>query len=107
MSGSLIEPEDDGGGNADGGHEVVSSSVVSGVYAPPVLESSEHVLDLVALAVEDRIVRDLRIAVGFRQSAGFDLARGQGLAEPVGVVTLVAEQDLGPTEGVDRERSPL
>jgi len=48
----LIEPEDDGYGDADGGHEGVGASVVAGVDAPPVLEPAEHILDLVALAIE-------------------------------------------------------
>ena len=58
------KPEDDGCGDCDGGHEGVRASVVSGVDAVPVLEASEHDLDLVALAVKDRIVRDLDLSVG-------------------------------------------
>ena len=34
----MIEPEDDGGGDADGGHEGVGAAVVAGVDAPPVLD---------------------------------------------------------------------
>lgn len=102
----MIDPEDDSGGDADGGDEGVGTSIVAGVYAPPVLEPSEHVFDLVPLAVEGLIVQDLYLAVGFGRNAGFDLALGQSLPEPVRVIPLVAEQDLGLGEGVDHERGP-
>lgn len=39
------------------------ASVVSSVDAPPVLEASEHHLDLEALSVERLVVRDLDLAV--------------------------------------------
>jgi len=42
----------------------VGASVVAGVDTPPVLEPAEHVLDLVALAVEGLVVVDLSLAVG-------------------------------------------
>ena len=60
---SLIESEDDGCGNADGGHECVGASVVAGVDAAPVLEFPEHVLDPVSLAIEHCTVGDRDLAV--------------------------------------------
>nr|WP_286203150.1 hypothetical protein [Rhizobium lusitanum] len=50
--------------NADGGHEGLGASVVTGFDAPPVLAPAEHVLDLVALAVEDLVVLDPDLAIG-------------------------------------------
>jgi len=61
----LIEPKDDGCSDADGGHEGVRASVIAGVDAAPVFEPSEHILDLVTLAIKPRIVRDLDLSVGF------------------------------------------
>jgi len=61
----LINPEDDGRSDADGGEEGVGASVVTGVNAPPVFEFAEHVLDLVALAIEQFVVRDRDFSVGF------------------------------------------
>ena len=52
----MIEPEDDGCGDADGGHEGVGASVVAGCDASPVLELGEQVLDLVALSIEGLVV---------------------------------------------------
>ena len=69
----------------------MGASVVAGVDAPPVLEPSEHVLDLVALAIERAVVVDRLLAVGFGGDAGRDAAFGKGLAEPVGVIAFVAE----------------
>ena len=43
----------------------MGATVVSGVDAPPVLEAAEHVLDFVALFVEDGVVGDRGFAVGF------------------------------------------
>jgi hypothetical protein len=43
----------------------VGATVVSGMDAPPVLEPAEHVLDSVALFVEDGVVGDWDFAVGF------------------------------------------
>ena len=54
--------------------------------APPVFEAREHVFDLVALFVEDGVMRDRGFAVGFGRNAGGDAALGEGGAEPVGVV---------------------
>ena len=59
----MRQPEDDGCGDADGGHECVCASVVTGVDASPVFELPEHVLDLVTLAIEGRVVRDGHLAV--------------------------------------------
>jgi hypothetical protein len=61
----LIEPEDDGCGNADGGHEGVGAAVVAGVDTAPVLEPAEHVLDLMPASIEGGVVRDLNLAVDF------------------------------------------
>ena len=59
----MIDPEDDGCGDADGGHEGVCTSVVTGVNASPVLQPSEHYLDFVALAIEHDVMRDVDFAV--------------------------------------------
>ncbi len=59
----MIEPENDGGGDADGGHKGVGATIVAGVDAPPILEPAKHDLDLVALAIERGIVRDRHLSV--------------------------------------------
>ena len=45
---SLIDPEDDGCGDSDGGHEGVGAAIIAGVDAPPVFEPAEHIFDFVA-----------------------------------------------------------
>jgi hypothetical protein len=59
----LIDPEDDGCGDADCGHEGVGASVVAGVDTSPIFEPSEHDLNFVALSVEDRVVRDMNFSI--------------------------------------------
>ena len=66
----MIEPEDDGGGNADGGHEGVRAAIIAGVDAPPVLDFGEQVLDQVALFIDRFVVVILHLAVGFWRDAG-------------------------------------
>ena len=56
------QPECDGCGDADGREEGMGASVVAGSDAPPVLEPSGHVLDLVALPIERLFVGDLDLA---------------------------------------------
>ena len=79
-------PEDDGSGDADGGHEGVRAAIVAGVDAAPVLELAEHILDAVTLAVELPVVRDWHLAVDLGRDARLDATLGQGLAQPVGVI---------------------
>jgi hypothetical protein len=55
----LIDPEDDGCSDADGGHEGVRAAVIASVDTPPVFEPAEHDLDFVALAVENCVVGDV------------------------------------------------
>ena len=73
----------------------MSASVISCVNAPPVFEPGEHVLDLVALAVEDRIVCVLCAVLGMRRNAGGDAPVGQGLSEGGRTVGRVGEQEAG------------
>lgn len=71
------------------------TSVVTGCGAPPVLDPAEQVLDLVPLAVELLVVMVLDLAIGFGRNAGGNALAIERGAEPVAVITLVAEQHLG------------
>ena len=73
----------------------MSASVVSCVDASPVLEAGEHVLDLVALAVEDGIVAGLDAVAGIGRDAGGDAALDQSLAEGGGGIGTVGQQEVG------------
>ena len=70
----------------------MGASVVAGVNAPPVLEPSEHVLDLVPLAIEFVVMVDGLLAIGFGGDARRDAAFGEGPAKPVGVIAFVAQK---------------
>jgi hypothetical protein len=72
--------------------EGVGAAVVASVDAAPVLEPAEHVLDLVTSAVDDGVVPDGHLAVGLGRDTGGDIAIGQSITEPVGVVAFVTEQ---------------
>ena len=72
----------------------------------PVLEAGEHVLDLVAQAIERRVVRDRDLATG----PGRDLRRNpqldQRVAEPIGVVAPVCQQSTRLRDGVQQRPRP-
>ena len=70
----------------------MGAAVIAGMDASPVLEFSEHVLDLVAAPVEHPVEGRRVFPVGFWQYAGGDAARNERLAEPVCVMSLVAQQ---------------
>lgn len=59
----MIEIEDDGSGDTDGREEGVSASVVSYEDTPPILEFSEHVLDLMAVPIQTAVMRYLDLAI--------------------------------------------
>lgn len=54
----LIDPEEDDGGEADGGHEGVRAAVITHGDVGPVLQPAEHVLDAVPLVIELSVMRD-------------------------------------------------
>ena len=104
---SLIDPEDDDISDTDCREEGVRTSVIAGMDASPVLEFSEHVLDLVAAAVEFSVEGRRVLPVGFWRYAGGDTALDEGLAEPVRVIALVAQQRFALGKRVNHERGPL
>jgi len=85
----------------------VGAAIVWGMDAAPVLESAEHDFDLVALAVEGCIMRDGCFAVDLREDARGDIARGERLAEPVGVIASAADQQLGLEQCLQHQGSSL
>ena len=72
----------------------MSAAVVAGVNAPPIFQLAEHVLDLVALAVERPVMGYLDFPVSFKWDAGFIISICKGFSEPVGVVALVRQERL-------------
>lgn len=77
----------------------VGASVVADVDAAPVPTATEHVVDLVMLAVEDGIVRDRDLAVALRRDARSGVADGECVAQPAAVIALVSDQLLGRRQG--------
>lgn len=89
-------------GDADGRHQGVRAAIVTGVNTPPVLESAEHGLDLVALALE-RGIGAFRFSLG---GAGGDGALREYLAESVGIMATVPSRTLARGKGNPCNRSP-
>ncbi len=72
----------------------MGAAVVAGVDAPPIFQLAEHVLDLVALSVERLVMGYLDFSVWFLWDTGLIVATCKGIAEPVGIVSLVRQQRL-------------
>ena len=72
----------------------MSASVIAGVYAAPVFELAEHVLDFMALSVECPVMRDGDFAIDLRGDAGLDALCNEGVTEPVGIVAAVTKHGL-------------
>jgi len=79
----------------------VRASVVSSVDAPPVLEAGEHVLDPVALPVEQRIIAVLDTVLGMRRDAGCDALADERFAEASGTVGPIGQQMAGRWQFVE------
>ena len=69
----------------------MGASVVACVDAPPVLEYSKHVLDLVALFIERFIVHDLCFVVLFQWYARCDAFGFQSVPGPVDIIAAIRE----------------
>lgn len=95
LGSGLIDPEDEDCGEGDCGQEGVSASVVSRVDASPILEAGEHVLDPVALLIEQRIIAVLDTVLGMRWDARRDTLPDERLAEASGAVGPIGQQMTG------------
>ncbi len=95
IDGRASQPEQDDCSQSAGGQEHLGTPVVSHRNPAPVLEAGEHVLDAVALAVEDGVMGDDLLAALAGRNAGFSATVGQSSAEPVSVITSVGDQHLG------------
>ena len=97
----MIDPEEEDSGECDGGEEGIGTSVVSCVDTSPVLETSEEVLDFVALPVEDGVVTMLDFVQRMRRDAGSYAALGEGMAEPDRAVGAVGKHGFGVWQSID------
>jgi hypothetical protein len=68
------------------------ASVIAGVDAPLVFEAPEHVFNFMLLPIKFSIVADRYFAIRSTRDAGGDAALIESFAEPVGIVSSVAEQ---------------
>ena len=72
----------------------MSTSVVPCVDATPVFEAGEHILDPVALSVEDRIIAVLDTMACMGRDARCDAALDERLAEGRGTLGPVGQQGI-------------
>ena len=79
---------------------------LNGLDAPPILESVERAFDLMPLAIEHAVF-DQICAGGLRWVQAVMPSGCERLAEPVGVVALVAEQPPGGRSASIINATPL
>lgn len=73
----------------------MGTSIVACGDPAPVLETSDHALDVVSGFTGIRVVRYGLCPTGPRRDTSVDFADFQGVAEPVGVAAFVADQGFG------------
>ena len=77
----------------------MGASVVTHGDPAPVFKAPEHVLDFMALFVEGLIVIIADFAVFLRWNAGRNSLFHQGLPEPVGIISAVAQPFVPDSAG--------
>lgn len=85
----------------------MGAAVITGMDTPPIFEFSKHIFDFVAAFVERFVERNLQFSVGLWRDAWGNAALQQCITEPVGVISLVAEQGFGIRNGFEHEGSTL
>ncbi len=70
----------------------MGASVIARGDAPPVFELGEHILDFMALAVKGFVIIECLLAVFGWRDARYCALIGQCFAEPIAVVTPIAQQ---------------
>lgn len=78
----------------------MGTTVVAHGDAPPVLESSEHILDLVTMFVEVDVIRDEGRAVFLRRNARGHAFGFQSSSEPLSIIASVGNHLFGFSERV-------
>ena len=76
------------------GEEISRELVVARGNGTKVLEFIEEALDEIALAIEGKVTRRWRFAVGFRRNHGGDFSSAESEAERIGVIGLVTDKCL-------------
>jgi hypothetical protein len=85
----------------------MGASVIAGRDAPLVLEFSEHILDPVALFLEDCVVFNLTFSVFPWGNTGLNPLALQGFPEPIGVIATICEKVFGRWQGIDNQPGAL
>jgi hypothetical protein len=76
------------------GEKVSCELVVACGDGTKVLEFIEEALDEIALAVERKVTRRRRLAIGFGRDHRGDFSLGKPVAERIGIVCLIADESL-------------
>ena len=83
------------------------ASVVAGMDAAPILEPAEHVLDLMARAIERLVVGDWHLSASGRGDTGRNILVEQSRSEPVAVIAAIGDQTGGFGSASTMKRAPL
>jgi hypothetical protein len=93
--------KEEGAGDANGGEEGVGTAIIVDDDAAPVLQSTEHVFDLVAPLVQAHMVRLLDFVGTYGRDARLYAALLQPLPKPISVVPFVGQLVIGNSPPVD------
>ena len=71
------------------------AAVVSGRYAPPILQLAKHVFYFMPLFIQGFVIRDLTFPVFLRGNAGRYPLFQQAIPEPISVITAICKKMFG------------
>ncbi len=80
----------------------MSASIISRSDASPILDSAEHVFDVVTLLVERFVVVGRMLSLFAWRDAWSNTPVFQGIAEPVGIVTAIGKQFPGFGQAIEQ-----
>ena len=85
----------------------MSAAVVSGGYAPPILQPAKHVFDFMPLFIQGFVIRYLAFSVFLGRDAGRNALFQQPVPEPIRVITTIREKMFGGGEVIQQLSGPL
>ena len=79
------------------------AAVIASCDAPPVFKFAKHILDLMALFVENFVVFDLYFSIFLRRNTGLDAFVLQDLPEPIRIITAIRQKLFGRWQIIDNQ----
>lgn len=102
-----LNPENNESSDTNCGEECVHAAVISSWYTSPILQPAKHAFELMALFIQNFVVRYCAFSVLFRRNAKSDPFFKQAISEPIRVITSIRKKVLGNRKITKQFLGPL